>query len=146
MTPQELSDNMKKARDEQFGPEQPAEEFPDMYFRKDVYTTAPNGQTTQRAPKNCATYLGASQLSQLFTDNPVGSLRLDGIVYGNAVVFTGLTFGWHDNIDVPYLQFISGPIKKQINCGLILDYFNHGFPPAIAMEGAVNEVQGAFAN
>jgi hypothetical protein len=144
MTPQALTDNLNQARLDQFGPDQPAEEFPDKYFLKDVFTIAPDGQTTQRAPRYCATDEGAQELVALFTDNPVESASAPIIVYGNAINFAGLQFGWKDNKDVPYLKFVAGPSTAIVNGGLLLDYFNHGFPANVAMDGAVNEVQGGF--
>jgi hypothetical protein len=145
MTPQELSDAINAATTEEFGPGPwDTEKFPMAYFNYGVFTIAPNGQTTQRAPKYCATALGASQIASLFVGQP-GPIQFNGIVLAEAMVFTGLVAGWSDNQLVPWLEFVQGTGKKMttghVNAGVLLDYFNHGLPAATAMNNVVAEVK-----
>ena len=141
MTPQELSDAINAATVAEFGPGPwDSEKFPQAYFNYSVFAVAPNGAQTQRAPKYCATMLGASQLASLFIgqSNPI---KFSDIVLAEAMVFTGLLSGWSDTQLVPWLEFedAAGQLAH-VNAGILLDYFNHGIPAGIAMRNAVSEI------
>ena len=93
MTPEELSDAINAATTEEFGPGPwDSEKFPQAYFNYSVFAVAPNGAQTQRAPEDCATMLGASQLASLFIGQsephqvlryrPRGSYGLYGAIVG----------------------------------------------------------------
>jgi len=142
MTPQELSDKIKESTIAEFGPGPwDTEKFPMAYFNYGVFVLAPNGVSTQRAPKYCATALGASQVASLFVGQS-GPIQFNGIILAEAMVFTGLLSGWSDNQLVPWLEFVQQNGKKgHVNAGVLLDYFNHGLPGDTAMRNAVAEVK-----
>ena len=149
ITAAQLSQDLQAAVLEQFGPgDQPAEVFPSKYFNYDVKSIDPAGGQTQRAPKYCATNLGATALASLFsTDGPDnGGYVAWDIVLGNAMVFEGLGGSFSDTQLVPWLVFQSkgGKSSKPVNAGTLLDYFNHGLPPAQALTNSQFEVKGAF--
>ncbi len=144
MTAAELSQQMRDAVEQQFGFNLSQEMFPAKYFDYSVQVIAPDGTVTPRAPKYCATSLGATQMASIFSaDSPQnGGFVCNGIVLGNAINFTGLLDSWNDNKLVPYLSF--GAKGPYVNAGLLLDYFNHGWPWARALEYAQSEVKGAL--
>jgi len=149
MTAKELSDGLKQAGIDQFGPDQPAEVFPSIYFNPNVVVIQPDGSTTPRAPRYCSTNLGATSLLQLFSqDSPEnGGYICVNIVLGSAMNFSGLGGGFNDSELVPYLIFdtvVSTAESKPLNAALLLDYFNHGIPPANALANAILEIKGAF--
>ncbi len=129
MTPQQLSDDLRAASLAEFG-DTGVSMYPSTYFNHDVKVIAPNGSTTPRAPKYCATPFSATQLAGIF--------KPQAIVLGNAANFTGLLQSWSDSELVPYLQFKNGVV----NAGLLLDYFNHGFPIGQVMESCLAEIKG----
>lgn len=141
----QLSASMQAAVLEQFGPDQSTEKFPSKYFNYGVFVIAPDGTPTQRAPKYCATTLGASEIAQIFAPSSPenGGTPCTAVVLGNAVNFSGLLSGWSDTELVPYLAFGAEKAGPYVNCGLLLDYFNHGWSPAKALEYAQAEVKGA---
>lgn len=141
MTPEELSDAIKAATTDEFGPGPwDTEKFPMAYFNYNVFTVAPDGTQTQRAPKYCATALGASQIASLFVGQS-GPIQFNAIVLGEAMVFLGLTGGWSDTELVPWLEFVDAAGQKgHVNAGVLLDYFNHGYPAGITMHNVVSEV------
>jgi hypothetical protein len=146
MTAKELCDNLGAAKLAQFGPgDEPAEVFPSLYFNYGVFSIDPQGGKTQRAPKYCATNLGATELSNL-----LGPSR---IVLGNAMVFAGLGGSFSDTEAVPWIIVIDGTKESTpINAGVLLDYFNHASYPCTQMEAdqalgkAQFEVKGAFGS
>ena len=149
MTAKELCDDLGAAKLEQFGPgDEPAEVFPSKYFNYDVRSIDPQGGRTQRAPKYCATNLGATSLALL--------LGADSIVLGNAMVFSGLGGSFSDTQAVPWLIFPKDGddgkrvLSQPVNAGVLLDYFNHASYPCTQLEAdqalakAQFEVKGAF--
>lgn len=127
----ELCQLVTSARETQFGTDITTEQWPAEFFRYDVVTTAPNGQTTPRAPKYCATNEGGAYINN--TLNASGRVPLSTVILAPAIALAG---GFSDSDNVPWLQFqtpiengttsFSGPT---INAGLLLDYFNHANSP-----------------
>lgn len=145
MTSKELCDALGAAKLDQFGPgDQPAEVFPSLYFNYNVMSIDPQGGQTQRAPKYCATNLGATSVALL--------LGADSIVLGNAIVFAGLGGSFSDTQAVPWLirKNPAGVAGKPVNAGVLLDYFNHTSYPCTQLEAdqalakAQFEVSGSF--
>lgn len=138
MTPQELSDELRQASLEQYG-DTGSEMFPDVFFKHDVFTVAPNGVRTQRAPKYCATTYGANMLASFL--NPMNIVLRNAINAGGIKEFT-------DTEPVPYLAFASLSSEKDVtglvNAGALLDYFNHGYPVKDVMESVNAEIAGSL--
>ncbi len=138
MTPQELSDNLKEASLAQFG-DTGSEMFPEGWFNHNVWTVAPTGQRTQRAPKYCATTFGAAALASFL--NPIA------IVLRNAINAGGIA-EFKDTEPVPYLAFAPIPdeksVKGLVNAGTLLDYFNHGYPVDKVMKDVQAEIAGSL--
>lgn len=147
MTAKQLSADLQAASLDQFGSDNPAEVFPAKYFNYDVRSIDPSGGKTQRAPKYCVTNLGATALASLFSaDSPDnGGLICTDIKLGNAMVFAGLGGSFSDSELVPWLVFTgAGRVSQPINGGILLDYFNHGYPPAQALTNCQFEIKGGF--
>lgn len=138
MTPQELSDNLREASLAQFG-DTGTEMFPEGWFNHNVWTVAPDGTRTRRAPKYCATTMGAAALASFL--NPRQLVLRNAINAGGIKDFT-------DTEPVPYLAFASLSSEKDVtglvNAGTLLDYFNHGYPVKDVMESVNAEIKGSL--
>ncbi len=148
MDANQLTQDLNAARDAEFGPDQDHEQFPSSYFDYNVFVTAPDGQTTKRAPRYCATDKGAAEISNVLSS--CGRAHMACQVYHAPAMH--LAGGWSDNKEVPWLRFakdtddqVNGPYTGPgINCGLMLDYFNHGIPGVKALNSCQLEVLDAY--
>lgn len=149
MDANQLSQNVTEARDAEFGPDQTTEQFPSKYFDYGVFVTAPNGATTPRAPRYCATDRGAAELSNVLSS--CGRQYMACQIYKSPAM--NMEGGWVDNKNVPWCRFAlvtddqkNGPYTgPTINTGLLLDYFNHGFPANRALNSCQLEILDAYA-
>src|SRR5215813_3989458 len=121
MTSEVLAKKVNAARVAEFGDDSSQTQWPSAYFRYDIYTIAPNGAQTPRAPKYCATEDGGGEICDVIT----GELKPCKITKAPAM---GLGAGWQDSDTVPWCEFEKSP-KVSVNAGLLLDYYNHGYPP-----------------
>jgi hypothetical protein len=142
-----LTEEMGEACEEEFGPPNGTEQWPSKYFRYDVTVTAPDGSTTPRAPKYCATDHGGVSIERvLLNDLPQYPCKL------RRYPPMQITGGWSDSDVVPWAAFEEesspdGSYTKMVvgvNCGLLLDYFNHGWPPSRARNSCELEIYDAY--
>lgn len=133
MTAQQLTDDLKASGIAEFGLDasQAAQTFPSKYFDHSVTISAPDGSIYPRDPGHCATDFGAQVIASVF------GLDTSALTLANAGNAAGLLDGWSESKLVPYLVFHG----KTVNCGLLLQYFNHGYPPPFAMASANMEFQ-----
>ena len=59
-----LTQLVTDARTKEFGDDTGTEQFPSQFFNHSVTVAAPNGQTTPRNPRFCATNFGARRLAE----------------------------------------------------------------------------------
>lgn len=143
----ELTQLVTDARNAQFPGEQTTEQFPSVFFNYDVNSIAPNGQKTSRAPRYCATNYGAARISDVLTASGRGMAC--SVFLAPAIPMAG---AFIDDQPVPWCQFQKdgdpdfGPFTGvKINAGLLLDYFNHGYPPNRALNSCQLEWSDAMA-
>ena len=158
MKADQLAQEIQEARIEEFGEDQGTERFPAKYFNSGVYVTAPDGRTTPRNPRYCATDFGAAEIANVLSASGRAHLMCSSgekrpAMPGWSETNTG---AWKDSETVPYLRFRvdvgktqdpeSGPYTGPlVNAALLLDYFNHGYPASRALNSCQLEVWDQFA-
>ncbi len=145
----QLSQEIQDAVAQEFPDWQPGDEavYPSKYFDHGVFFTMPDGEIQDRHPRYCATDYGAARLADVLTSS--GRLHMTCASGKTDYALPGVA----DNKTVPYLQFATdtdpdaGPFTGPLsNAGLLLDYFNHGYPPVRALNSCQADVTRAFGD
>src|SRR6185369_6618038 len=101
-----LTQLVTDARTKEFGDDTGTEQFPSQFFNHSVTVAAPNGQTTPRNPRFCATNFGARRLAEALNQYNDPRLQCTDSILKPAQDLQG---GWSDSEYVPWLQFrVSG--------------------------------------
>lgn len=130
--------------------------FPPEYFDTTVVVNQPDGSTTPRNPRYCATDLGADKLVGVLVEAGIPAKKSVGHALGWEFVPThkdddgndvpndaadpkayGLG-GFSDSKLVPYIDLGDGLVS---NAGLMLDYFNHGLNGEAAVRNLLADIE-----
>lgn len=109
--------------------------FPPDFFRHDV-TVNRGAISTPVNPRYCATDKGTAMLSAVITEElGFSCMPLDGGGPPNSRGFTP-TFGWTYSGNVGFIRITMPGGTLDLDAGMVLDNFVHGYPPAYALHRA----------
>lgn len=113
--------------------------YPSVFFRHDIFVVAPEGQQSWTNPKFCARDLITAQLCQVLQIAGLNCVPLPG--RGNPSPSSQpLGGGWSYTDKAGWLSITFAKGVLLANAGSILDFFNHGYPPALALSNAVGDL------